>query len=371
MSETIVLKFGGTSVGSAARVRIAARRVRAHVRRGRRVVVVVSAAARRRTGSWPSGGDWSKTAWRRQTRRRQGTRHRAWRDSAPHGSGDGTSAGDRPRPCHGRDRSAAPAAALCARHAARCCAAPRPVCWSRATSADDRRRGHGAAPAPARARRRPLGERVPGRRRRDAHSRARRVGYQRRRHRRGVWRECHIVTDVDAVYDRDPAESGRAPLRGARLRVLLALVGRREVVHPAAARIAARSGVPPGLPLRAPAARTDRPGARRRAGARGRGTRTNPRRRPMRQPAPSPPGRLLRLECGTSEDIEQAYTLTGELNVARQLRRRVPFPTRTPIRSAGGATSSGPAVRSTRPVRVLRQPSRLLLRHDPSAGALW
>jgi len=40
----VVLKFGGTSVGTARRVRLAARRIVAHVRRGRRVVVVVSAA---------------------------------------------------------------------------------------------------------------------------------------------------------------------------------------------------------------------------------------------------------------------------------------------------------------------------------------
>jgi aspartate kinase len=39
----LVLKFGGTSLGTPARVRAAARRVAAHVRRGRRVVVVVSA----------------------------------------------------------------------------------------------------------------------------------------------------------------------------------------------------------------------------------------------------------------------------------------------------------------------------------------
>lgn len=44
MSERIVLKFGGTSVATPGRVRLAARRVRAHVRRGGRVVVVVSAA---------------------------------------------------------------------------------------------------------------------------------------------------------------------------------------------------------------------------------------------------------------------------------------------------------------------------------------
>lgn len=44
MSGLVVVKFGGTSVATPARVRLAARRVRGHVRRGRRVVVVVSAA---------------------------------------------------------------------------------------------------------------------------------------------------------------------------------------------------------------------------------------------------------------------------------------------------------------------------------------
>lgn len=44
--STLVIKFGGTSVGTAARVRAAARRVAAHVRAGRRVVVVVSATGR-------------------------------------------------------------------------------------------------------------------------------------------------------------------------------------------------------------------------------------------------------------------------------------------------------------------------------------
>jgi aspartate kinase len=43
MSAPLVIKFGGTSLGTAARVRRAARRVAAHVRRGRRVAVVVSA----------------------------------------------------------------------------------------------------------------------------------------------------------------------------------------------------------------------------------------------------------------------------------------------------------------------------------------
>lgn len=42
-THPIVIKFGGTSLGSPARIRRAARRVAAHVRRGRPTVVVVSA----------------------------------------------------------------------------------------------------------------------------------------------------------------------------------------------------------------------------------------------------------------------------------------------------------------------------------------
>jgi aspartate kinase len=45
MSEILMVKLGGTSLGSAARIRLAARRLRAHTRAGRRVVAVVSAAA--------------------------------------------------------------------------------------------------------------------------------------------------------------------------------------------------------------------------------------------------------------------------------------------------------------------------------------
>src|SRR5512146_2653529 len=45
-NAVLVLKFGGTSVGTPRRVRLAARRIAAHVRRGRRVVAVVSAAGR-------------------------------------------------------------------------------------------------------------------------------------------------------------------------------------------------------------------------------------------------------------------------------------------------------------------------------------
>ena len=43
-ASVLVLKFGGTSVGTPRRVRLAARRIAAHVGRGRRVVAVVSAA---------------------------------------------------------------------------------------------------------------------------------------------------------------------------------------------------------------------------------------------------------------------------------------------------------------------------------------
>lgn len=46
MSGILVLKFGGTSLATPGRVRLAARRVRIHVRRGWRVVVVASAAGR-------------------------------------------------------------------------------------------------------------------------------------------------------------------------------------------------------------------------------------------------------------------------------------------------------------------------------------
>jgi aspartate kinase len=43
MSQSIVLKFGGTSLATPQRLRLAARRVRAHVRRGEAPVVVASA----------------------------------------------------------------------------------------------------------------------------------------------------------------------------------------------------------------------------------------------------------------------------------------------------------------------------------------
>lgn len=44
MSKLVVLKFGGTSLGNPARIQRAARRIRAHLRAGERVVAVVSAS---------------------------------------------------------------------------------------------------------------------------------------------------------------------------------------------------------------------------------------------------------------------------------------------------------------------------------------
>ncbi len=42
-TSILVIKFGGTSLGTPARIRLAARRIRAHLRRGRSPVVVASA----------------------------------------------------------------------------------------------------------------------------------------------------------------------------------------------------------------------------------------------------------------------------------------------------------------------------------------
>jgi aspartate kinase len=53
----LVIKFGGTSLGTPSRMRLAARRVEAHVRAGRAVVVVVSAMGHRTDGilRWAHG----------------------------------------------------------------------------------------------------------------------------------------------------------------------------------------------------------------------------------------------------------------------------------------------------------------------------
>jgi len=59
-------------------------------------------------------------------------------------------------------------------------------------------------------------------------------------------RACHIVTDVDAVYDRDPHEYEDAepfPWLDHETLVTLTESG-AEVIHPLAARLAAREGVP-------------------------------------------------------------------------------------------------------------------------------
>src|SRR5690606_4475243 len=247
-----------------------------------------------------------------------------------------------------------------------------------------RRRGHGAAPAPARARRRPRRERVPGRarRRRDAHSRARRVGYQRRRHRRGARRGMpHRDRRRRRLRPGSADRPGRAPLRGARLRVPRRPGRRRREGRPPRGRADRRpiGRAPPGLPLpRADRGHgdPDRPGARRRAGARRRGTRGNPSgaaRDPVRGARRGVIGgtrcdpwrrrmnenRLRRhrvgrfaLECGhVLEDIEQAYTLTGELNAERD-NLVVVFHSLTadadPLRWWGGVVGPGRAIDTDR-----------------------
>ena len=89
-TDPIVIKFGGTSLGSPARIRRAARRVAAHVRRGRPAVVVVSAMGRRdgphrppaglasaaggrtgarRTARWPRARTCPPRSWPRRWRR--------------------------------------------------------------------------------------------------------------------------------------------------------------------------------------------------------------------------------------------------------------------------------------------------------------
>lgn len=57
---------------------------------------------------------------------------------------------------------------------------------------------------------------------------------------------CHVVTDVDAVYDRDPRrDPGAVPFAHLSHRELLALaVGGAQVVHPDAVRLAMERGVP-------------------------------------------------------------------------------------------------------------------------------
>lgn len=229
MSDLLVLKFGGTSVATAARVRLAARRIAAHVRRGRRVVVVVSAA----------GHDTDRILAR---------------VDAVRGSHVDIGAGrevDRAL-ATGEDRSAALLAT---------------ALWQLGVPARSLRGGEagirGAGPFGCGR----IEEVVPGPLRQltsrdvvpvvSGFQAARRDGETITLGRGGsdtsavavaaaLAAPCHIVTDVSAVHDRDPRTHPDAqPLRHVTHHQLLRLVeGGAQVVHPAAARLALDAGVP-------------------------------------------------------------------------------------------------------------------------------
>jgi aspartate kinase len=237
MSRLLVLKFGGTSLASPARLRVAARRVRGHLRRGRQVVVVVSAQ-----------GDSTDRLLRRVA---------ALGPAVPGGAPrDAARASARAREVDralatGEDRSAALLAA---------------ALWAIGVAARSLRGGEAGIRAE--------GAFGGGGIRHVASGRLRRVleagsvpvvsGFQGERAdgetvtlgRGGsdtsavaiaaaLDAECHIVTDVEAVCDRDPnvhADARRLPRLSHR--ALVALVERgAQVVHPAAASLAAFAGV--------------------------------------------------------------------------------------------------------------------------------
>lgn len=231
----MVLKFGGTSVATPRRVRIAARRLAAHARRGRAVVAVVSAAA---------GG--TDSILKRARRVTQGA------DSL---SGERALAAGRELDralATGEDRSAAllalalnalgvPARSLRGAEAGILAdgefgagsirevrseyvrafieSGIVPVVAGFQASLDDGETvtlGRGASDATAVALAAALGA------------------------------ECHIVTDVPAVYDRDPnvEESARALRRLDHAQLTALAISGARVVQAEAARIAERAGVP-------------------------------------------------------------------------------------------------------------------------------
>jgi aspartate kinase len=232
-SHPVVVKFGGTSLATRRRVRLAARRVRFHVRRGRPVIVVVSAAG--------------------------GTTDRLLRGAAAaaplrHGVPAGRAREVDRLLATGEDRSAALLAA---------------ALWSLGVPARSLRGGEAGIRAD--------GSFGGGSIRHVASGRLRRVledghvpvvsGFQGERidgevvtlGRGGsdttavaiaaaLDAECHIVTDVTAVHDRDPnVHPDAAPLHDITHAELARLVEEgapgAQVVHPAAAAVAAWAGV--------------------------------------------------------------------------------------------------------------------------------
>lgn len=231
MSRPLVIKFGGTSLASRSRLQRAARRVRFHVRRGRSVVVVVSAA-----------GDSTDRLLARV----------AAAAPARQGLASGRAREVDRLLATGEDRSSALLAA---------------TLWSFGVPASSLRGGEAGLRAE--------GAFGGGSIRHVASSRLRRImeagvvpvvsGFQGQRTdgetvtlgRGGsdttavaiaaaLDADCHIVTDVAAVHDRDPRlHADAVPLHRLSHAALVALVERgAQVVHPAAASLAAFADVP-------------------------------------------------------------------------------------------------------------------------------
>lgn len=229
MSETIVLKFGGTSVATPGRIRLAAQRVRAHVDLGRRVVVVVSAAGRTTdrivAGLALLGPEATDEGAGREADRALATgedRSAAmlasalWRQGVPARSLRGGEAGVRAEGAFGSGRIAAVEAAALERLLD---AGVVPV-----VSGFQGERGDGETLT--------LGR---GGSDTSAVAIAAALGAP-----------CHIVTDVDAVYDRDPRlDPAARPFHVLDHAALVALAkGGAQVVHPDAAHLALEACVP-------------------------------------------------------------------------------------------------------------------------------
>lgn len=228
----IVIKFGGTSLATPARVRLAARRVRAHVRRGRKVTVVVSAAGRSTDGILARAARLGRPG------------------RAP--AGDGVARELDRALATGEDRSAALLAmALCsmsvparslrggeARIRADGCFGGGSIVQIDVERLHLLLDGNVVPVVSGFQGERPDGETVTlGRGGSDTSAVALAAA---------IGASCDIVTDVDAVYDRDPAcASDARPFEVLDHAGLVALVeGGAQVVHPAAARLAAEARVP-------------------------------------------------------------------------------------------------------------------------------
>ena len=225
-AEPIVIKFGGTSLGSPARIRRAARRVAAHVRRGRPAVVVVSAigGATDRivrllaavSGGRPDGreadralatGEDLSAALLAAALAGLGVDARSLRGGEAGVWAEGGFCGG-----HVEDVDPAPVRRLLA-------AGTVPVVSGFQGVRDDGETvtlGRGGSDTSAVALAAALGV------------------------------ECHIVTDVPAVYDRDPRAHGDARRIGEMdpLALVVLAEGGARVIHPTAARLALERGVP-------------------------------------------------------------------------------------------------------------------------------